>query len=105
MTFTNTEQSQQYGIECMTAFKKMLIHSQKIAEAVEEHGSEKQKFVTMETTKMAIEKHFERLRLAFNVSETSTQYVLDFEDNLMNVQNWSKLASLNSQQSDDSLAT
>ncbi|XP_052712618.1 probable E3 ubiquitin-protein ligase MID2 [Crassostrea angulata] len=103
-TFSNTEQSQQFGIECMTAFKKMLIHSQKIAEAVEEHGSEKQKFVTMETTKMAIEKHFERLRLAFNVSETSTQYVLDFEDNLMNVQNWSKLASLNSQQSDDSLA-
>lgn len=103
-TFSNTEQSQQFGIECMTAFQKMLIHSQKINEAVEEHGSEKQKFVTMETTKMAIEKHFERLRLAFNLSETSTHYVLDFEDNLKNVQSWSKLATLNSQQSDDPLA-
>lgn len=103
-TFSNTEQSQQFGIECMAAFQKMLIHSQKIAEAVEEHGSEKQKFVTMETTKMAIEKHFERLRLAFNFSETSRHYVLDFEDNLKNVQSWSKLASLNSRQSDDPLA-
>lgn len=103
-TFTNTEQSQQYGIECMTAFKKMLIHSQKIAEAVEEHRSMKQKLVTMETTKMAIEKHFERLRLAFRFSEIGTHYVLDFEDNLKNVQSWSKLASLNSQQSDDPLA-
>lgn len=103
-TFSNTEQSQQFGIECMAAFQKMLIHSQKVAEAVQEHGSEKQKFVTMETTKMAIEKHFERLRLAFNFSETGTHYVLDFEDNLENVQNWSKLASLKSQQSDDPLA-
>lgn len=103
-TFSNTEQNQQFGIECMTAFKKMLIHCQKIAEAVEEHGSKKQKFVTMETTKMTIEKHFERLRLAFNLSESSTHYALDFEDNLKNVQSWSKLASLNSQQSDDPLA-
>lgn len=61
--------------------------SEKVAEAVEEHGSMKQKFVTMETTKIAIEKHFERLRLAFSFSEIGSHYVLDFEDNLKNVQN------------------
>lgn len=100
-TFSNTEQSQEFDRECVAAFQKMLTQSQKLAEAVQEHGSRKEKFVNMEKTRMAIENDFERLCLTFNFSETSKRYDLHIEDKLKNVLNWSKIGSLNFQQSDE----
>lgn len=100
-TFSNTEQSQEFDRECIAAFQKMLTQSQKLAEAVQEHGSRKEKFVNVEKTRMVIENDFERLCSTFNFSETSKRYDLHIEDKLKNVLNWSKIGSLNFQQSDE----
>lgn len=78
-----------------------LTQSQKLAEAVQEHGSRKEKFVNVEKTRMVIENDFERLCSTFNFSETSKRYDLHIEDKLKNVLNWSKISSLNFQQSDE----
>lgn len=81
-TFSNTEQSQEFDRECIAAFQKMLTQSQKLAEAVQEHGSRKEKFVNVEKTRMVIENDFERLCSTFNFSETSKRYDLHIEDKL-----------------------
>lgn len=55
-------------------------------------------------TKGALEKHFERLCLAFNFSD-SKNLVLDIEEELNNVQTLSKLATLNLQRSEENVMT
>lgn len=103
-TFSINEQSQQFDIECLDAFQKTLIHIKTFTEAIKEHGSRKQKFVTLERIRISLETHFERLRLASNFS-ASGKYFLDIEDELKNVQKWSKLATLNLKQADENPLT
>ena len=45
-TFSDTEHRQEFDIDCLVAFQKAL--NRRMAEAVKEHGSEKQKFLTMD---------------------------------------------------------
>lgn len=105
-TFSDTENSQQFDIECLIAFQKTLLHDKKFTEAVKEHGSKKQKFVTLEKTKDALEKHFERLCLAFNFSDSRKHVIVfDIEDELKRVQTFSKLATLKFEKSDENLIT
>lgn len=105
-TFSDTENSQQFDIECLIAFQKTLLHDKKFTEAVKEHGSKKQKFVTLEKTKDALEKHFERLCLAFNFSDSRKHVIVfDIEDELKRVQTFSKLATLKLEKSDENLIT
>lgn len=103
-TFSDTENCQQFDMECLVAFQKTLNHDKSITKAIKEHGSRKQKFVTLEKTKGALEKHFERLCLAFNFSD-SKELVLDIEDGLKDVQTLSKLATLNLQRSEENVMT
>lgn len=104
-TFSDTENCQQFDMECLIAFQKMLIHDKNLTEAIKEHGSSKQKFVTMEKTKGALEKHFERLCLAFNFSDSKKHVIVLDEDELKHVQTFSKLATLKLQKSDETLIT
>lgn len=99
-TFSNSEQMQEFDIDCIVAFQKALCHNKMLMEAVKERGSRKQ-FLTIEKTKMSIEEDFEKLQLAFNSAESGEQFVLDIEDNLKNVKKWTKLANINSKQSDE----
>lgn len=101
-TFSETENCQQFDMECLVAFQKTLVHDKRFTEAIKGHGSKKQKFVTLEKTKDALEKHLERLRLAFNFSD-SKKLVLDIEEELNDVQTLSKLATLNLQQSEENI--
>lgn len=103
-TFSDAENCQQFDIECLIAFQKTLVHDKSITEAIKEHGSRKQKFVTLEKTKDALKKHFERLCLAFNFSD-SKKHVLDIEDGLKDVQMLSTLATLPFQQSGENIMT
>lgn len=103
-TFSDTENCQQFDIECLVAFQKTLVHDKGIIEAIKEHGSRKQKFVTLEKTKDALEKHFKRLCLAYNFSD-SKKYVLDIKDELKDVQTLSTLATLPLQQSGENIMT
>lgn len=103
-TFSDTENCQQFDIECLIAFQKTLVHDKGIIEAIKEHGSRKQKFVTLEKNKYALETHFKRLCLAYNFSD-SKKYVLDIEDELKDVQTLSKLATLRLQQSGENIMT
>nr|XP_022345604.1 uncharacterized protein LOC111138091 [Crassostrea virginica] len=102
-TFSDTEHRQEFDIDCLVAFQKTLALNRRLTEAVKEHGSEKQKFLTMEKTKTSIEKDFEMLHSAFNYTETGKQHVLNIEDELSNVQKLSKLGTLNLKQSDEAL--
>lgn len=102
--FANSEECQQFEVECIASFQKMLMYNKKLAEAVGKHGSRKQKFVTMEKTRIAIQKDYEKLQLVFGSSETSKCYVLDIDEELKSIQKWSKLGSVKSkQQCDDPL--
>ena len=102
-TFSDTEHRQEFDIDCLVAFQKTLALNRRLTEAVKEHGSEKQKFLTMEKTKTSIEKDFESLHSAFNYTEIGKQHVLNIEDELSNVQKLSKLGTLNLKQSDEAL--
>lgn len=101
-TFSDAENCQQVDMECLIAFQKTLVHDKNITEAIKEHGSKKQKFVTLEKTKDALEKHFERLCLAFNFSD-SKKHVLEIEDELKDVQMLSKLATLKLQKLEENI--
>lgn len=104
--FSDTENCQQFDMESLIAFQKTLIHDKNFTEAIKEHGSRKKMFVTLEKTKSALEKHFERLCLAFNFSDSKKHVmVLDVEDELKHVQTFSKLATLKLQKSDETLIT
>ena len=102
-TFSDTEHRQEFDIDCLVAFQKTLALNRRLTEAVQEHGSEKQKFLTMEKTKTSIEKDFERLHSVFNYTGAGKQHVLNIEDELSNVQKLSKLGTLNLKQSDEAL--
>uniref|UniRef100_K1RZN5 Tripartite motif-containing protein 3 n=1 Tax=Magallana gigas TaxID=29159 RepID=K1RZN5_MAGGI len=102
--FSDTENCQQFDIECLIAFQKTLIHDKSITEAIKDHGSIRQKFVTLEKTKDTLEKHFQRLCLAFNFSDAK-KLVLEIEDKLKDVQMLSKLASLELEQLDENVMT
>lgn len=99
-TFSINDQSREFDIDCLDAFQKTLIHNKTVTEAIKEHGSRKQKFVTLEKIRISLETHFQRLCLASNFS-ASGKYFLDIEDELKNVQKWSKLATLNFQEADE----
>ena len=49
-TFSDTEHRQEFDIDCIVAFQKTLALNRMLTDAVKEHGSEKQKFLTMEKT-------------------------------------------------------
>ena len=102
-TFSDTEHRQEFDIDCLVAFQKTLALNRRLTEAVKEHGSEKQKFLTMEKTKSSIEKDFERLHSAYSYTETGEQHVLDIENEFSNVQTLTKLATLNLKQSGEPL--
>lgn len=103
-TFSDAENCQQFDVECLIAFQKTLLHDKSITEAIKGHGSKKQKFVTLEKTKCALEKHFKRLCLVYNFSD-SKKHVLDIEDEFKDVQTLSKLATLTLQQSGENIMT
>lgn len=103
-TFSDTENCQEFDMECLIAFQKTLIYDKHLTEATKEHGSRKQKFVTLEKTKSTIEKHFERLCLAFNFSD-SKKHVLDIEDGLKEMELLTKIATLKLQKSDENIIT
>lgn len=50
-TFSDTENCQQFDMECLVAFQKTLVHDKRFTEAIKGHGSRKQKFVTLEKNK------------------------------------------------------
>lgn len=103
-TFSDTENCQQFDMECLVAFQKTLVYDKRFTKAIKEHGSTKQKFVTLEKTKDALEKHFERLCLAFNFSD-SKELVLDIEDGLKDLQTLSNLATLKLQKLEENIMT
>ncbi|XP_062577248.1 transcription intermediary factor 1-beta-like [Saccostrea cucullata] len=93
-TFLNSEENQKDYVEWLVGFQKTLINCRRMANAVREHGSGKQIFVTKERLKFSLEKHFQRMTLSMQYSGYDEQYEADIEEELSEIQRWSKLASL-----------
>lgn len=102
-TFSIAEHNQEFDVECAIGFQKTLAGCKRLTNAVRMHGSRKQLFVTMEKSRLAIEKHFSRLRSAIKFPESDIQYTLEMEDEFDAVLKWSKLATLDMESDNNSL--